>query len=68
MHLEKPKRLIIWNGGSSSLLKSTKTIQQGTAHVHNRSKILTTLVQFNAKQYKSENYQQTISRSFTNQN
>ena len=67
MHLEKPKRLIIWNGGSSSLLKSTKTIQQGTAHVHNRSKILT-LVQFNAKQYKSENYQQTISRSFTNQN
>ena len=34
MHLEKPKRLIIWNGGSSSLLKITNTIEQGTAHVH----------------------------------
>jgi hypothetical protein len=35
MRLEKPKHLIIWNGGSSSLLKSTKTIEQGTAHVRN---------------------------------
>ena len=65
MRLEKPKRLIIWNGQSSSLLKSTKTIEQGTAHVRD------TNFQFNAKQYEIMNQKGTnklFHKSMTNLN